>query len=142
MDFAAQTERYCGIWANHIDGADTSAPFVQSATQTEAANTSITVTLSAFADAGNRPMIFAWKRAPAESFVFEGGYTTLGTEQDQEGDNSEWCAYNSSTADTTPSASWTSSTTAAALASEIKILGGGGGATILDPFGMSGFFGA
>jgi len=119
---------------------DPSDPFVQTLGNTDAGSvTSITVTLAAFGDPANRPLISASHRAN-EGSTPEAGYTEVG---DLNGANpliGFALAYHPSTTDTTPSYSWaTIGAPAVAVASEMRAAPGG--AVVTDPFGMSGFFG-
>lgn len=124
--------------SSDTDGSD---PFVQTATtDQEAVGTSISVTLAAFADANNRPLIAACHRAN-EASTPEGGYTEIVDVTTAGPIEGLAVAYHPSATDTTVSYTWTtnSSNPSLAIASEMKQAVAGG--AVLDPFGMSGFFG-
>jgi len=125
IDYGGQTQTWCAIYPNHIDGADLTDPFVDgnSLGTSAGTGTSGSVTLNAFADSSNRPLAFFWKRVPGEALVAEGGYTELGTQVQNSGDNREMSMWHDSTAETTPSASWTTDIQWAVIASEIKVAG-------------------
>jgi hypothetical protein len=119
---------------------DASDPFVQTATLASGSDgLSITVTLSAFTDGANRPLICASHRAN-EGSTPEAGYTEIG---DVSGVTVGFAAAShSTTTDTSPSYSWATSASSPslAIASEMKA-GTPVSTTVLDPFGMAGFFG-
>ena len=127
---------------NEIAGADTTDPFVESYSASATSGTTATVTMSAYADSGNRYLFTICLSTWGGS-----GITPEGTELN---DNyissggggrieSQWHA---STQDTTPSGSWLTSEAWRCIASEIKVSGGAAGGEVIDPMGMMGFFGA
>ena len=137
-DFAGQTQTQCMVHVTEITGGDTSDILVNgnSLTNTGTGVTSGSVTLGAFADAGDRPLL---------AIAVTGGVTITpeATElaEATAGENITLeTSWDAAVADLTPSASWGVSDDFLAIASELRIVSGGG-STTLDPFGMSGFFG-
>lgn len=116
-------------WIVYELGADvdTSDPFVQTATtSSDAAGTSASVALAAFGSANNRPLICA-VHAANEVSTPEAGYTEIGDVNSNAPILGFAAAFHGSSTDTSPSYSWASSTTTnAAIASEIKAAASGG----------------
>lgn len=138
---ATSTQIKALVQVNEIDGADASDPIVASYTN-NSSGTSGSVTMSAYSDSGNRYLFtinlddWGGGNVVPEGTELDDHYISSGGSGRIE---SQWHA---STQDTTPSASWTTSTYWRCIASEIKVSGAGGAAAIFDPLGMSGFFGA
>jgi hypothetical protein len=128
-----------------VNGANASDPFVQTIANVTSnpPATSVSVTLAAFGNAANRPLISAFHNATEASTEDStpSAYTELADVSGGSPNAGFAVAWNSANTDTTPSYSWTTSSSLyAAIASEIADAGAAGG-TSLDPFGMSGFFG-
>ena len=132
------------IWSVYelSSDTDTGDPFVQTVTAEQAGGTSISVTLAAFTSVDNRPLIVAAHRAN-EGSTPEAGYTEVSDVTTAGPVEGMAVAYHLSSTDTTPSYSWATSGSdpQIAIASEIRAAAAAGAST-LDPFGMSGFFGA
>jgi hypothetical protein len=128
-----------------INGANLSDPFVQTLSNVTSnpPATSVSVTLASFGNAANRPLIASFHNANEGSTedTTPSAYTELGDVVGGAPNAGYAVAWNSAGTDTTPSYSWTTSSNLyAAMASEIADAGAAGG-TVVDPFGMSGFFG-
>jgi len=124
FDFVGDTQT-SATWAVYeITGASTSDPFVQTVGAVPGGGSlSISVTLAAFSDSNNRPLIAA-EHATAEVSDPEAGYTELADQTQTAGAIGFAVAWHSSTTDTTPSYSWATSTSnRIAIASEIAIGG-------------------
>lgn len=140
-DFGSETQDTCIIHVNEVTGADSSDPFVSGNTKTaEGYGTSISgLTMDAYSDGDNRfvmAVYHAANQATTEEHTELGDFPGAGSCRV----STSWHA---TTQDTTPGASWATSSNWAAITSEVAIdAGGGGGGELLDPFGMSGFFGA
>lgn len=116
--------------------------FVQSAaTAADLTGTSGLVTLSAASHADNRPIgVFAHK--VNEVTTVEAGWSNAAPNQTHNNPASAMKpSWQDSGFDTSFTMSWTTSAPYGGLAAEIKVAGAGGGGVVLDPFGMSGFFG-
>jgi hypothetical protein len=121
-------------WAVYeITGASSTDPFIQTVGATPGGgDTSVTVTLSAFSDSANRPLIAA-EHATAEASTEEGGYTEIADQTITGNDMGFAVAWHSTTTDTTPSYSWTTVTSnRIGIASEIAI--GNAGLTVTPDF--------
>lgn len=110
-----------------MDGNATTSPIVQSKTGSATSGTSITVTFdSAFGNSANRPLACTVHRAQeATTEDTAEGYTELDDgnfASPSAGGETQW---HSTTASTTPSASWTTSTDNAMFALEIKAAASG-----------------
>ena len=117
LGFGASMVEFTGTKTTGTNGADA---VVQSATATSGASNvlSLTATLAAFASSANRPVAF-FGHAANEATTPEGTHTELhdgNTGNPAMGYQTEWLA---SGTDTTPSASWTTSSRAGAFALEI-----------------------
>jgi K319-like protein len=104
-------------------GADTSGTngsgaVVQSAGKA-GSGTSLALTLSAFGSSNNRPVAFFSHRA-TEATTENPGYTELDDGSHGSPAAGAECEWNASTPDTTPSASWSTSSNAGGFAIEIK----------------------
>jgi hypothetical protein len=128
-----------------IGGANLSDPFLQTiASPGLQSGLSQSVTLAAFGNSLNRPLISSFHNAAqvSDPDTTPTAYTEIGDISGSTPLVGFAVAWNSTDADTTPSYSWaTTSNLIRAIASEIADAGGGGGSVVLDPFGMSGFFG-
>jgi hypothetical protein len=134
-----------GFWSiDEFDVVDTSGTagsgaVVQSATNRADTGSSLTVTLAAFGSANNAAYGF-FCRSENENMTPGSGFTQLseitGVESPTSSILAEW-----KTNDTTVDCSFATSGVSAGVAVEIKEAVGGGGASVVDPFGMSGFFG-
>lgn len=119
IDFAGQTQFHC-LWSMAdfdgvaTGGANGSAAIVQSATNTTAGATSLTVTLGAFADAHNATS-GGFVISPAEALTVGTGFSLVGTVQGPPTIGSEWRVDNDSTVDM----SWTTNTGALGIAVEL-----------------------
>jgi uncharacterized protein YjiK len=100
-------------------GTNGSGAVVQSATNMATSATALTVTLSAFANANNRPVAFFNHRA-AEATTQEPGYTELDEGSHSSPAAGAECEWHASTADTTPTASWVTAANAGGFAIEVK----------------------
>jgi len=100
-------------------GTNGSGAVVQSATNQATGASALTVTLSAFASASNRPVAFFNHRA-AEATTEKPGYTELDDALHSAPAAGAECEWNASTADTTPSASWLTLAAVGGFALEIK----------------------
>jgi hypothetical protein len=124
FDHGADTQT-SWTWAVYeITGASTSDPFVQTVgTAPGGGALDVTVTLAAFSDSGNRPLIVA-EHGTAEASTPEAGYTEI-ADQTQTASNIGFAvAWHSSATDTTPSYSWATSTSnRIGIASEIALGG-------------------
>ena len=118
------------------------AAFVQDEFNSTASGTSLSVTLAAAGDAANRPCTFCYIAAN-EVITEDASYAEI-HDQGHSAENRRLSAsFQAGGFDTTVVHSWTTATQAAVWAFELKAAGGGGGAAVtLDPFGMTGFFGA
>jgi len=136
--FAGQTQLRCGLQVSQIEGAELADPFVQTVTAGSSGGTSITSgTLAAYADGTNRflgghyhavveastPSHTALAEITVESTV------KLGTQWD------------ATAQPLSPTWDWASNASWGAILSEVDAVAGGA-ATVVDPFGMSGFFGS
>lgn len=109
-------------WTGH----DPSGTIVQSATNGASSGTSLTVTLSAFGNSNNRPLAYFGHRA--NEVTTEGtGYTELDDGNHASPSAGSETIWHSSSADTTPNASWATSAGNGGFAVEIKALVAGGG---------------
>ncbi len=111
-----------------FDGVDTSGTngsgaVAQSATNQATSATALTVTLSAFASVGNRPVAFFNHRV-AEATTEESGYTELDEGSHSSPTAGAECEWHASTADTTPSASWLTNAAAGGFAIEVRAASG------------------
>jgi hypothetical protein len=145
IDYSPTTMIGAGWVVYEMSGANTSDPFVQSVgVDPNTTDTSTTVTLSAFGNAANRPVISSFHNRFDEGSdpdTTPSAYTELADVFGANPSCSFAVAWNSANTDTTPSYSWlTSVNLHMALASEIADAGAAG-STVVDPFGMSGFFG-
>lgn len=119
-----------------------SQTFVQSPnTGADLSGTSGSITLAAAGDANNRPFaVFA--HAANETLGIRTNWSAIGAEGTHANpDNSTRAFWRSDTFETTASSSWTTSAAYGGIAFEIKAASAGGGVAVIDPFGMSGFFG-
>jgi hypothetical protein len=107
---------------------DASDPFVQTVSnELTIGATQITVTLAAFGSANNRPLIMAFHRS-TEVATPEAGYTEIGDVNGTLPAAGVAVAIHETTADTTPTYSWTTSVSPSlSIASEVKAAAGGGG---------------
>lgn len=140
VDFGVgNTQSRCHVHVNEISGGDVSDIFVNGNSLTASGyGATGSVALGAFGSADNRPLLTAFKRQ-GDDVVPEGGHTQLAdTTVETERFYTGW---HNASADTTPSATWTTSTNWLVIAGELK-MAVVGGATAVDPFGMTGFFGA
>jgi hypothetical protein len=99
-------------------GTNGSGAIVQSASKAGSA-TSLALTLSAFGSPNNRPVAFFNHRA-TEATTEKPGYTELDDASHGSPAAGAECEWNASTPDTTPSASWPTSSNAGGFAVEIK----------------------
>jgi hypothetical protein len=100
-------------------GTNGAGAVVQSGTSTATSGTSLTATLAAFASASNRPVAFFNHRA-SELTTHEPGFTELDDGNHGSPPSGANCEWHASAADTTPSASWSTSAAAGGFALEIK----------------------
>lgn len=99
-------------------GTNGSGAIVQSATAS-ASGASLAVTLGAFSSASNRPVAF-FSHREAEATTEEAGYTELDDGSHGAPVTGAQCEWHASQAETTPSASWTTSIGAGGFALEVK----------------------
>jgi hypothetical protein len=129
-----------------VDGSDVANGLVQTFVQTpntgsDLTGTSGSITLSAAGDSNNRP-ICAFTHAFNENQVPRASWTEVTEVQHANPTTAFAGQFRSDAFETTASTTWTTSSAYGGIAAEIKVAGaGGGGGTVLDPFGMSGFFG-
>jgi hypothetical protein len=138
VSFAGQTQIRCGLQVSEIIGADAADPFVQTVTAFSGGGTSITTgTLAAYSNANNR---FLGAHYHGVSEATTASHTSLADASIEAAVrfSTQWDA---SAQPLSPTFDWTSNSAWYAILSEVKADTGGGGAEILDPMGMSGFFG-
>lgn len=117
-DLAGQTQVF-GIGAVLALQLDLADPFVQSDPAT-GTGPSVAFSLAAYGDAANRPLVGVWHGAN-ETTTPEAGYRTALDIQTGSAPNIAYlAAYNPDTADTSPTASWTTSAGFRGAASEMK----------------------
>ena len=102
-----------------VNGHDTSGTIVQNATNGATSGTSLTVTLSAFGNSNNRPMAYFGHRAN-EATTEGTGYTELDDGNHASPSAGSETIWHSSSADTTPNASWVTNSANGGFAIEIK----------------------
>ena len=121
VDFAGNTMIYCHCHVNEITGGDTSDIFVNSNSLTATgASTTASVTLNAFGSTDNRPLL-AVQINGNKDVVPEGGHTQIAESVNDATFVRLYTGWHDTSADTTPSATWTGSETYTAIASEIKV---------------------
>jgi hypothetical protein len=119
-DFAAQTQVRCYVHVTNVLGGDASDICVDANSLTAfGSGTTASVTLNNFVSANNRPLMVAFKGQASETFVPKEGYTELADPAPAEAGRVQ-TSYYASGADPLPSSTWTTTTSWAAIASEIK----------------------
>lgn len=137
VSFGAETQVCCGMAVTELGGVDASDPFVQTVTNGTAGATSGDVTLSAYAHADNR-FILSLYHASNEATTED--HTQISDVAGTLENSALSISWHATTQDLTPGCSWTTSVGWQAIGSEVKAAAAG--SEVLDPFGMSGFFGA
>lgn len=142
VDFGVQEQSICAVMVNEVTGGDTGSICVTGNSVTNSGTaTGASVTLNAFASADNRPLLVSANWG-SDAITAEAGWTQLAETAATENMVME-TAWHSSTADVTATNDWSPDAAAwYGIASELAVATGGGGEAVLDPFGMSGFFGA
>lgn len=128
FDYGGVTHLGSAWHVYEISGANTTDPFVQTVGSDGggASATSVSVTLSAFADSNNRPLI-SKLHVIQQAATQEGGYTEFGDVTGAGPAIGFAIAYHATATDTTPSYTWGTATGSySALASEIAIAAAGG----------------
>jgi hypothetical protein len=110
----------------NTSGTNGSGAIVQSATNKTTSATALTVALAAFGNTGNRPAAF-FNHSAAEATTQESGYTELDDGNHNSPTTGAECEWRASTADTTPSVSWSTAAAAGGFALEIRANGSGPG---------------
>jgi len=144
VDFGGNTQLGCYTSFVGATGVDLSggiaAAFIQTPTGQGGSGTA-TVTLSAAGDANNRPFAYVWHFAN-ELHTPRASWTEADDMSGAGPNIGVMTQYRTDAFETTATATWTTTTVAwGIIAAELKNDGGGAAATVVDPFGMSGFFG-
>jgi len=144
VDFGGNTQLGCytsffGATGVDLSGGVASA-FVQTPTADGLSGTA-TVTLAAAGDAANRPIAFVWHFA-TEGHTPRASWTEADDMSGAGPNIGMMTQYREDAFETTASATWTTTSVGwGIIAAELKNDAGGAGAAVVDPFGMSGFFG-
>lgn len=126
IDFSAVTISQCEWSLDEFDGVDTSGTdgsgaIVQNATNTGASGTTLSVTLSAFADATNNVAYGTFAIEVNEAFTVGSGFTSLANPRGSSNSKNGSCLTEWKTGqDTGVDATWTTGGRSGGIAAEIK----------------------
>ena len=144
--FSGFSATQAGIRASFYlaDGTDVdngvTQTFIQSPTNSGSSVTTLSITLSAAADSNNRPCAVFFTSNDNANQTPRTNWTELDDLHNFE-QKSLATQYRGDAFETTASSSWPSNAVCAGIASELKV-GAVVAGTAVDPFGMTGFFGA
>jgi hypothetical protein len=147
VDWGAVTYTGAEVQVYEVTGSDLVGGLAQTFVQalTTAADltaTSASITLAGASNAGNRPFAFWAHGANEETTIVGASWTTSTNVAHASPSAAMKAGWRTDAYDTAAAASWTTSSPYGGIAVELKVAGAAGGTSPVDPFGMSGVFGA